>query len=205
MIPDPSHRFVLVPDMGADRVFVYKFDDATRTLAPAATPFVQFPAGTGPRHAVFSPNGKYLYVMTELSAEVHSFAWDAATGSLAPIQTLKTIINPPAGALTMDGAEVAISANGRFLYSSTRLDNSISVYAIDPANGHLTEIQHISAQGTNPWSFTIDPSGHWMLVTDEGSSLVAVLKIDPINGKLTATGKSLQVPHPVSAAFVSAG
>jgi len=203
VIIDPSHHFVLVPDMGADRVFVYKFDDATRTLSPAATPFAQFPPGTGPRHAVFSPNGRYLYVMTELTAEIHSFAWDAATGSLTPIQTFKTINKPPAGALTMDGAEVAISANGKFLYSSTRLDNSISVYAIDARNGHFAQIQHISSQGENPWSFTIDPSGHWMLVTDERSSLVAVLKIDPTSGKLTATGESIKVPHPVSATFIS--
>lgn len=200
VITDPSHHYVLVPDMGADRVFIYKFKASTRKLSPNNPPFIQFPPGTGPRHAVFDPSGKYLYVMTELSATIHAFDWDEKTGRATPIQIVQTM--PGSNSDDKDGSEVAVSKDGKFLYSATRLDNSIDVYAIDPATGTLNQIQQISAQGEKPWSFTIDPSGRWMLINDEGSNKVAELKIDPATGKLSETGESVTMPHPVNASFV---
>lgn len=198
----PNHKYILVPDMGANRLFVYRFDDATRTLSPAATPYFEFPPGTGPRHAVFDPSGKHLYVMTELTAQIYVFAWDAAAGTLKELQSLSTYPDAPKNLLTQDGAEIAISSDGRFLYTSTRSDNSVDAWAINPSSGRLTHLQRIGAQGKDPWSFTISPNGRWLLVTDTNSNKVAVLKIDRATGKLSATGIALDVPGPVSATFV---
>ena len=85
---DPTHRYVLSADFGADRIFVYHFDAATRTLTPASTPFEATPAGSGPRHLVFHPNGKFLYLNTELTAELLVYSWDAKTGGLQFVEAV---------------------------------------------------------------------------------------------------------------------
>jgi 6-phosphogluconolactonase len=79
---DPTHHYVLVADFGADRVFVYRFDAVTRALTPAATPFQQLPPGSGPRHLMFHPNGKLLYLDNELTGEICSYRWGADSGQL---------------------------------------------------------------------------------------------------------------------------
>jgi len=197
---DPSHRFVLVPDLGADRVFVYRFNDADRTLSAGDPPFEQFDPASGPRHLIFYPGGKFVYVNTELTAEIDVLSWDANTGHLTLVQKLSTVL--PSFKGYRSGAEIALSPDSRHLYASNRSDGTVEVYAVNSATGKLTEIQRIPAEGTNPWSFAIDPTGHWLLVTDEGSNSVVVLKIDPHSGKLSATGETMTMRHPVSATIV---
>jgi 6-phosphogluconolactonase len=196
---DPTHQYVLAPDLGADRMFVYHFDDATRALSPANPAYVQFPPGTGPRHVVFSPSGRFAYLITELSAELNVFAWDAKQGQLKLVQTLSSVPADFKG--ERSGAEIAVSHDGRFLYLSNRSDSTIDSYRIDAASGRLTPLQRIAAGGQNPWSFGIDPTGRWMLVTNETSSQVAVFKIDPRSGAVSATGNTMAMEHPVSATF----
>jgi len=198
---DPTHRYALVADFGADRVFVYRFDGATRVLTPAEPPFVALPPGSGPRHLVFHPNGRFLFLDTELTAELRSYRWDARQGHLELVQSLSPY--PATFSGEKSAAEIAVSSDGRFAYLSLRGDqDSLVVYAIDRKAGTLTEIQRVASQGKTPWSFGIDPTGRWMLVTNEASSAVAEFKIDRATGKLSATGESLSVPKPVTVAFV---
>jgi 6-phosphogluconolactonase len=200
---DPSHRYALVADFGADRIFVYHFDGATRILTPAQPPFESTPSGSGPRHLVFHPNGKFLYLDTELTAELRAYRWDANNGRLHLVQTLSPYPTGYSGKEKSAG-EIAISRDGRFLYVSLRGDqDSIVGYAVNKRAGTLKEIQRISSQGKTPWSFGIDPSGHWMLVTNEASNSVTVFGIDPATGKLNATDESLSIPKPVTVAFYS--
>ncbi len=200
-VPDPSGRYVLVPDLGADRVFVYRFDAATRQLSPAATPFETLPPGTGPRHLVFHPNGKLAFLVSELSAEVRSYRWNARTGQLQVLQTVSLL--SPGFTGKKSGGEIAISADGRFVYASSRGENTIVVYAVDAKTGQLTEIQRAPSQGNSPWSFAFDPSGRWFLVADEASSLIAAFRVDTRSGQLTPSAETLSVPRPVTVTFLT--
>lgn len=200
---DPSGRYVLVADFGADRVFVYRFDPATRKLSRAQPPFVSVTPGSAPRHIVFSPDGRLMFLDTELSAVVQSYRWNPRTGHLSLIQAVSPYATPhEAGGPGRGGAWIALSRDGRFLYFSVRDHrNAIFAYAIDQAKGTLRLVQSISAQGERPWSFSIDPTGHWMVVANMGSQALSVLRIDSATGRLSPTGQSLSVPNPAAVVF----
>jgi 6-phosphogluconolactonase len=200
---DPSGRYVVVADFGADRIFVYRFDRATRELSRAQPPYVSVMPGSAPRHIAFSPDGRLMFLDTELSAIVQSYRWDSRNGHLTPIQTVSPFAAPH-GMSTPDrgGAWIALSADGRFVYFSVRdHENAIFVYAVEQARGTLRLIQRISAQGERPWSFGIDPSGRWMVVANMGSQAVSVLRIDRATGRVSPTGRSISVPNPAAIAF----
>jgi 6-phosphogluconolactonase len=197
---DPTHRYVAVADFGADRVFIYKFDRGTKSLTPATTPFTQLPPGSGPRRVLFHPNGRYLYLANELTGEIVRYAWDSRDGALRLLESLSPYAVDYAG--QKSAAEIAISRDGRYFYLSLRGDQeALITYSIAKASGALTEIQRISPPGKVPWSFGIDPAGHWMLVADQGSNTVDVLAIDSKSGTLRSTGRSVSVPNPVTVAF----
>jgi 6-phosphogluconolactonase len=196
----PKHNCALVTDLGADRIFIYHFDPTARSLSPTGHAAEEVPAGSGPRHLVFHPSGKFVFVNTEFTAELRSYRWDGSAGKLTPVQVIQAYPADQTG--EKSGGELVLSKNGRFAYISLRGDqDSIVVYAIDTRQGTLTEIQRIASGGRLPWSFGIDPSGHWMLITNEGSNSVVVLKVDPSTGRLSVTGESATVPKPVTVAF----
>ncbi|WP_233856032.1 lactonase family protein [Paraburkholderia sp. HD33-4] len=200
---DPSGRYALVADLGADRVFVYRFDRATHALsqddATRAATFVA-PPGSGPRHLEFSANGQFVYLLTELSAQVMVFRWDAAQGTLTHVQSL------PIGTDGFDGvksgAEIAPGRDGRFVYVENRGENSLVVYRVNADTGELSLVQRIASGGDKPWGFGIDGSGRWLLVANQRSGKVSVFSIDAASGRLTDTGQSADVTDPSSVAFV---
>ena len=196
---DPSGRYVLSPDLGADRVFVYRFTAASRQLAPADVASEATPAGSGPRHLVFSPNGRFAYLATELNGEIRTYRWDARAGRLNLVQALP--IDGPDFKGERSVAEVMVSKDGRFVYVSNRGENQLQVYAVNRATGALTERQAIGGGVDIPWSFGIDPSGRWMVVANENSSTVTTFRIDKANGRLRALDQTLTVPKPVAIAF----
>ena len=199
---DPTHHYVAVADFGADRVFVYQFDPVARALTAASTPFAQLPPGSGPRRVLFHPNGQFLYLANELTGEICWYKWDGHSGQLQLIKSLSPYAADYLG--QKSAAEIAISRDGRYFYLSLRGDQeALITYSIDKASGALSEIQRISPPGKIPWSFGIDPTGRWMLVTDQGSNSVDVLAIDSTTGKLSTTGQSVSIPNPVAVAFYS--
>ena len=197
---DPSHRYVLSADFGADRLFVHRFDARTRALSAGDPPFAALPPGSGPRHLAFHPGGRFVYLATEMTAELHAYGWNAAAGKLTPIQTY----SPYAAGVAAEksAAEVGLSRDGRFLYLTLRGDaNSIIVLAVDAQKGTLTEVQRVAANGMQPWSFAFDRSGRWMVVPNATSGDVNVFRVDPASGKLTATGESIRLVTPVTVLF----
>ncbi|MBN3763625.1 lactonase family protein [Burkholderia sp. Ac-20365] len=200
---DPSGRYVLVPDLGADRVFIYRYDPATHALLGDASsgpaPFVA-PAGSGPRHIAFASDGKLAYLLTELSAEVMVLRWDAANARLTLVQTLPVSSTSFQG--VKSGAEIALSRDGRFVYVENRGENELVVYRVNAGSGTLSEMQRISSGGDKPWGFAIHPSGKWMLVANQRNGKVSVFSIDTATGMLANTGESVDMPTPVSIAFV---
>ena len=200
---DPAHAWLLATDFGADRIFIYHFNGSSRALSAAQPAYVATPAGSGPRHILFDAHGKFVYVNTELSAQLLIYRWDEKQGHLQLVQTVSGY-PPQYSGSDKSSAEIAMSRDGRYLYLSLRGDqDSIVVYAISARDGTLEEIQRTAALGKSPWSFGIDPSGHWLLVTNEASNSVNVLSIDPPTGKLSPTGESLEIPKPVTVAFYS--
>ncbi|MFL9950681.1 lactonase family protein [Paraburkholderia agricolaris] len=200
---DPSGQYAFVPDLGADRVFIYHFDRATHALSKidgASHGFVA-PAGTGPRHLQFGSSGKFVYLLTELSAQVMVLRWDATQGYLTLVQTLPISSQNFQGAKS--GAEIELSHDGRFVYVEDRGENSLVVYRVSPDTGDLSFVQRIASGGDKPWGFGIDRTGRWLLVANQRSGKVSVFNIDTTSGLLSDTGKSAAISSPTSIAFVN--
>ena len=134
--PDQAGRFVLVADLGIDRIMVYRLDPCARTLMPASTPCITLPPGHGPRHMAFHPSGRFAYVINELANTVTVMGYDPENGALEIRQDLSTL---PAGFTGASfGSEIRISPSGRHVYAGNRGHDSIAGYAVDPATGLLS-------------------------------------------------------------------
>jgi 6-phosphogluconolactonase len=200
--PDPSGKFLYVPDLGLDQVLVYRIDAAAGTIAPATPPFTAIPPGSGPRHIAISRDGKHAYVITEMFCTIGVFDRNASSGALSPVQTISTL---PAGQAVEQGmstAEVLLHPSGKFLYGSNRGHDSLVVYAVDASTGKLTLLQHVPTGGKMPRAFNFDPTGTFLVVGNQNSDTVGTFRIDPAKGTLTATGHTISVGKPVSFEFV---
>ena len=128
--------------------------------------------GSGPRHMVFRPDGRYAYVLDELTSTVTAFAYDARKGVLTEGQTLSTL---PAGYTGQNsGAEIAVHPSGRFVYASNRGHNSIAIFRVDQASGALTFVRTQETGGRTPRNFALDPSGRLLLAANQDSGTVVV-------------------------------
>ncbi|WP_433887626.1 lactonase family protein [Streptomyces sp. CA-111067] len=198
----PGGRFALVADLGADRVFVYRFDRRTRALSAGGPDgpysFATAP-GSGPRRLAFHPGGRTVYLLNELTADIQTLGWSPRRGELTHLQTLSTDTPDFTGARS--ASDLAISADGRFVYAGNRGENSLVVFAVNPWTHLLTEIQRIPCGGVTPWSFTVHPSGRWLLVANEASGTVNVFGVDRGSGALADTGNAVSVPNPDSITF----
>ena len=200
----PGNRFALTPDLGMDKVMIYRFDAAKASLTANSPAFATLPPGSGPRHLAFHPNGKFAYVINEMLCTMAVFGFDAQKGELTPVQVISTL---PPGETVRAGfstAEVIAHPNGKFLFGSNRGHDSIVVFSIDPNSGRLTHVANHSTEGKTPRHFGVDPTGTWLLAENQGSDSVVVFRIDGQTGNLTPTGQSLGVPSPVCAVFVRA-
>lgn len=197
---DPSERFLLANDFGADKIFVYRINERDDQLEPAATPFVSVPAGSGPRHSVFHPNGRFLFVVSELSAEVSSYRWESWPGRLTHIQTLA--MDDPSYTGTKSASHIQISEDGRFVYAANRGIHAMQVYDVNPWTGKLALIQTIPSQGQSPWDFALDPTGRWLVVANNVSNTINLFEVDRRTGKLEATTQSFTMSQPSSVTFV---
>jgi 6-phosphogluconolactonase len=193
--PDEAGRYVYVPELGLDRVMVYRLDAERGTLEPHDPPWVEATAGAGPRQIALHPDGGYAYVINELDSTMTAYRYDGERGTLQALQTLSTLPEGYAG--DNSGAEVQVAPSGRFLYGSNRGHDSIVIYAIDAEEGTLSLVGHESVQGKTPRHFCIDPTGEWLLAANQDSNNVTVFALDADTGALTYTGHSIDVPTPV--------
>jgi 6-phosphogluconolactonase len=200
IVTDPTNRFVLVPDLGIDKVMIYRFDEKTGKLEANDPPSVSIKPGSGPRHIRFHPDGKHVYLISEIASTITAFNWDSQKGTLSEFQTVSTLPEGFTGTSTC--AELEIHPNGKFIYGSNRGHDSIAVFAIDQASGKLSLVQHISSAGKTPRNFAFDPTGKWILCTNHGSNNAVVFKVDPTTGKLTQQGEPVEVPSPFCERFL---
>lgn len=198
VIFDPSGRFVIVPDKGFDCTFIFRFENAG--ITPTDQGSVPSRAGAAPRHTVFHPTLPILYVNNELDSTVTAFLWNRDTGHATESQTVTTLPDGHAGRNTT--AEIATSADGRFLYVSNRGQDSVVLYAIDPVTGHLSYRGHTPTGGVRPRFFAIDPDGQHLYAANQDSDDITAFRIDPATGSVTPTGLVIKVGSPSAISFV---
>ncbi len=188
-----DNRFVVVPDLGLDRIFVFRLDSDRGTLAPAEPPFVNLEPGAGPRHFVFHPLGRLGYSIDENRSTVTVFHYRPDDGSLCRFGVFSTLPRGCQGPSTSAGIE--IEASGRFLYASNRGADNIAVFRIS-ADGLLEPVEHVPAGGRTPRHFVIDPGGRYLLAANQDSGNIVVFSIDGVTGRLAATGRQLEISRP---------
>jgi 6-phosphogluconolactonase len=199
---DPANKFVYSCDLGSDHVWSFKFDAAQGSLTPTDPPFATVPPGSGPRHLAFHPNGRFVYVSNEMGHSVTAFTRNAATGALTPFQTLSTLA-PGASypGITITTAEIACDATGKWLYVSNRGCETLSLFSI-AADGKLALAQTTPCVAKFPRFFTLDPTGRWLLSAGQKDGHIAVLKLDPATGQMTATDQVVTTIDPTCILFV---
>jgi 6-phosphogluconolactonase len=195
-------RFLFVPDLGLDQVKIYRVDAAKGTFTPNDPAFATVKPGLGPRHFAFGKDTKFAYTLCEMGSSVAVFAYDPVKGSLTPVQTISTLPSDFKG--EDDSAEIEVDRSGRFLYASNRGNDSVTVFAIDPAKGTLTKVQVEPTQGKIPRNFALDPTGKYLVAGNQKSDQMAVFAVDQNDGQLKPTGQVVDVPAPVSILFVPA-
>jgi 6-phosphogluconolactonase len=197
---DPANKFAYAPDLGADRIFVYRFDQDRGTLTPSDPPTVTIPPGSGPRHMAFNPNGKIVYLINELGNTLIVFTCDPATGSLTEIQSISTL---PAGYTDhAQAAEVQLHPSGKFLFCSNRGPNNIATFSIDPNTGRLAPIAAHSTLGNWPRFCRIDPTGNYLIAANQRSDTIVLFRI-ATDGSLELIGTPIPIPQPSCVEFLS--
>lgn len=194
---DLSGRWVLVPDKGLDRVFVFRHEAGR--LHPAATPWLQVREGAGPRNLAFHPKQPWAYLVNELDSTVVVCDFDASTGTLRSRQWLSTLPDHFTG--DSRAASIQVDAAGRRLYASNRGYDSLAVYAIDVSDGRLTFLQSVPSGGRTPRFFTLGPDGRWLYALNEDSDTIVRMAVDASTGQLTPAGKPLACGSPVCLVF----
>ena len=197
----PDNRFVIIPDVGTDKVYVYRTNLVTAKLEPNIPPAVKVKSESGPRHLTFHPSGKICYVINEAGNTVTVFKWHSHSGVLEEIQLIPTL--PKSFSGTNYTAEVIIHPSGKFLYGSNRGHDSIAVFGIDTLDGKLTALEHTSTQGKTPRNFNLDPTGKLLFALNQKSNTVVTFSVNKKTGKLTPTGQILSVPSPSCLRWVS--
>jgi 6-phosphogluconolactonase len=182
IVVDPSNHYVLHTSLGGDLVYQEKLDAKTGKLTPNDPPSISVKAKAGVRHLVFAPNGKFVYLISELDASIYVFPWDAKTGTLKKEVQVTTSL--PKG---FDGkpwaADIHLTPNGKFLYASERTTSTLAAFKVDPKTGMLTPIDSFSTE-KQPRAFSIDPTGRYLLAVGELSNSMTAYAIDKATGKL---------------------
>jgi len=192
----PDKRFAFVPDLGLDRVVIYKVNLASGGLAPHG--FGALPPGAGPRHMAFHPGGKWIYVLNELDLSVSLFAYDAAAGTMTIKETVPTVSKAElAREQTSSASEIHVHPSGKFVYAANRGHDTISAFAVNPASGALKAIGNTHVRGATPRNFNLDPSGKWLLAAGQDSHTLASFAVDAATGALTYNRSVIQTPAPI--------
>ncbi len=195
---DPANKYLFVPDLGSDQIVIYAMDLAAGTLKPHG--HGSCPPGSGPRHFVFHPNGRFAYAVNELGVSVTVFDYDDSTGTLTPIQTIDSLPEEMREVLST-AAEICIHPTGEFLYASTRGHDSVSAFRVDSDTGRLTFIEREPIRGSHPRSVNLDPGGRWLLAAGRDSNTIAVFRVDPKAGGLVFSDKIVNSPAPICIVF----
>jgi 6-phosphogluconolactonase len=197
IVTDPTNKWVLVPNKGRDAVSVFGLN-ANGTLTDVSV--AGFDAGDGARHVDVNAASTRAYVVDELGNTVTVLSMDVGSGALAPIQTLSTLEPGFSGQNTT--AEIQITPDGKHVIASNRGDNSLAVFDVAAADGKLTRTARVVTGGSNPRHFSIDQTGQFLFVGNQGSGNVVVMKVDATTGVPSPMGSPHAVPSPAYVALI---
>jgi 6-phosphogluconolactonase (cycloisomerase 2 family) len=196
---DPSGRFVLHVDLGLDKIFVWKFDDKKGVLTPNGPHSVSLPAGDGPRHFHFHPNGRWLYSLQEEGSTIVLFDYDSAAGRLTARRTVSSL--PPGYAGSNFCSGILVSDDGRYVYAGNRLHDSIGIFSVGKT-GELTFVGDEWTRGNYPRSFNFDPTNRFLYSCNQRADNIAVFRVDRESGGLNFTGHYTPVGNPSIIVFL---
>lgn len=201
--PDPSNHFALACDLGTDQVMVYSFT-ADGSLAMRGGVQATVPPGAGARHLAFSADGKFVHVVNEMACSITTFTWDALKGQLTAQETISAL--PPSVELQkgFTAAEILVHPSGKFVYTTLRGHDSVSIFKVDAASGHLQFLQNIPSGGKVPRGLGIDPTGRWLITGNQKSDNAVLFAIDAATGILNPTGREWKIGSPVDVKFIRA-
>ncbi|MGF1452065.1 MAG: lactonase family protein [Opitutales bacterium] len=187
----PGGQHVYVADLGADRIWIYRTGkdvDGSPALVAAEPAFAVTPAGTGPRHLAFTPDGRFVYAISEISSAVLAFQREPDTGALQLLQEVSALpVDLPGGG---GCADLHVHPSGRFLYASNRDNHAITNFTIDRESGSLRYSGYVLAGGECPRGFTLLPDGTHLLAANQETRNVVLFRLDPETGTATPTGVS---------------
>jgi len=197
---NPAGRFIFAADLGLDRIFVWKFDAEKGRLVPNDPPSVALPSGDGPWHFAFHPSGHWFYSLQEEGSTVVAYDYDPANGRLTAKQTVSSL--PKGFAGSNFPAEVMISSDGKFLYTSNRLHDSIAWFSIS-TTGTLAFRGEEWTRGDHPRAFNFDPTGNFFYVCNQLADAITAFRVDRTTGALAFTGQYTPVGSPASIIFLA--
>lgn len=201
ILPDPQCRYVLATDLGQDRIYVYSLDRSNGLLKQiGSTEDTRLPAGDGPRHLAFHPNGKWLYSIQEEASTVTFFHYEPETGRLVSRQTISSL--PVGFQGTSFASEIVVSSDGRFVYAANRLHDTIATLAIGE-DGTLAWVGETSTMGDYPGQFRIDPTGQYLFACNLRSDNITGFRIDRRSGLPAFLGRYTAVGSPGSITFLA--
>ncbi len=198
IVADAAGRFVLHTDLGLDRIFVWRFEADRGVLVAHDPPAVALPAGDGPRHLAFHPDGRWCYCLQEEGSTIALFDYDPQRGQLAARQVLSSL--PPGWAGSSFGSGILVSGDGRFVYAGNRLHDSIGIFAVG-ADGRLSWVGEEWTRGDYPRSFNCDPSGRFLYSCNQRADHVTVFRVERATGRLVFTGHYAAVGNPSCIVF----
>jgi len=193
----PDNRFVVIADLGIDKLMVYRFDDQTGALTPHGETVL--PPGSGPRHFLFHPTLPFAYLVGELTCTLASLSFDAAAGSFTLLASESTL--PPGGHPGTSGSAIGIAAGGRHLYVGNRAHDSVAGFSIDQATGIASFIGTTSTGGRIPRDFAFDPTGTVLAVANQESDHITLFRYSAATGALTPFGAPIHTGSPTAIAF----
>ncbi|HWR13574.1 MAG TPA: lactonase family protein [Terriglobales bacterium] len=197
----PNRKLAVVADLGLDKLLLYRFDPQNGSITPLHPPSVKVHDSAGPRHFVFSNDGRHLYLVNEIDSTVSVFSVNQDDVTFKPVQTISTL--PPKFTGQNDAAEIRLMPDGRFLYVSNRGGDSLTAYAVNAEQGTLKQIGTYSSEGKTPRTFDVAPGGKFLVVANEASDEISILRVDTNTGALADTGIREKVASPTSFVFFS--
>ncbi|MBM7573201.1 lactonase family protein [Aquibacillus albus] len=193
----PDEKYIIAIDLGSDNVITYAVDNGKLTKVHT----FETKPGSGPRHIAFHPNGKYAYVMTELSSEVLVLHYNEQDGSFSEVQSIPTI--PSDFTETNDGSAIHLSPDGKFVYAGNRGHNSIAIFSVDESTGKLSFVEWASTEGNWPRDFALDPTGKFVVAANQKSNSLVLFERDEATGKLSLLQKDVPAPEAVCVKFLN--
>ena len=195
LVFSPDEQYAFVPDLGLDKLMIYRVDPKTHTLHEREVLSFEVKPGAGPRHCTFDAGGKFCYLINELDSTILVLSYDQQAGFFTELQCVSSL---PDGYQAPGNtcADIHIAPDGRYLYGSNRGHDSVIIYKVDQKTGMLSFVDCPSCGGKTPRKFTIDPSGKFLLCANQDSDEIVVFSIEKDSGLLNGESR-IAIPTPV--------